>query len=210
MDEQYYRNAINAVTSNDKAMWGEYDSDSNEGFEDFARLWEIVNDEDADVSPRTYFEAIDLCLNSFFGTIQDTSPVWRNIMIHYGNAVKSSTGNEDFIEEFEKFLEQNDTAIMEMETFYGLIHLAIESGNLNMATLIFNHNQMWVECWDNLDDIYTENPELAAYYEVLTDISNDFLPKKDESFRKTIRLLYSEFGHLPEMNKLNALYQICQ
>lgn len=200
MNENYYRELINTVSRNDKGMWGKYDADSNEGFEDFAKLWNILNDEDADVSPKTYFEAIDLCMDSFFGTIQNPVPVWENVANHYESALRG--GYSSFVNEFEKYLSQIENSILDLSNFYRLIHLAIESGDLHMTRLLFNHSQTIAECWDMLREMYEKYPEMAAYYEIFGDLTYDWLPEKDPEFRRAIERLYLSFGNLPDMEKL--------
>lgn len=204
MDEKYYRDAINAVMRNEKGMWGQYDADSNEGFDDFAKLWEIVNDENAEVTPPTYFEAIDICQSSFFGTIQNPVPVWSNVLNHY----KAALGNDDneFIRELVKFLNQNYNSIQDSTNFYQFIHLAIESEDIDMVRLIFNHASIEVECWDLLREMYSQHPEMAAYYEIFGDLTYDWLPENETEFRDTIGILYTHFGSIPEMEKLREYY----
>ena len=74
MDDKYYRDLIDKVNQNEKAMWGGTDQ-PNDGYEDFNKLWGLLFDEEAILSPQTYFEAMGLCLNSFFGAIQEQSHV---------------------------------------------------------------------------------------------------------------------------------------
>lgn len=204
MDENYYRNVIDKVNLNEKAMWGGTD-ESNDGYEDFNKLWGLLFDEEATLSPQTYFEAMDLCINSFFGTIQDQSHVWRNIANHYEQALKDESLKHSFNKELELFLTDVQCSIPDMEIFYDLMHSAIEDGNIKMANLLINHSPIEIGGWDQLEDDYKNNPEWAAYIEGLTDIYYDNLPK-DPIFKETIEKLYSKFGNLPNMEKLNNLY----
>ena len=204
MDDKYYRDLIDRVNRNEKAMWGGID-EPNDGYEDFNKLWGILNDEDADVLPKTYFEAMDLCINSFFGTIQDQSHVWKNIADHYGQALKDEGQKSAFNKELETFLTDVQSSVLDMEIFYDLMHSAMEDGNLRIATLLINHSPIEIEGWDQLEDDYKNYPEWAAYIEGLTDISYDDLPK-DQIFKETIEKLYSKFGNLPNMEKLENLY----
>lgn len=205
MDENYYRGLIEKVNRNEKAMWGGTD-EPNDGYEDFNKLWGLLFDEEATLSPQTYFEAIDLCFNSFFGTIQDHSHVWRNILKRYKEALNNGDVSDAFILEFKKFLDINKTITPDLLAFYDLMHVAIESGDIDMVKLVFDHTPIWSECWDGLKDLYVNYPEMAAYYEILTDISYDYLPDSP-IFKATIEKLYSKLGNLPNMEKLNALYQ---
>ena len=204
MDEKYYRNLIDKVFLNEKAMWGGTD-EPNEGYEDFNKLWGLLFDEEANLSPKTYFEAMELFFNSFFGTIQDHTYVWRNIAKRYDETLNNGGVNNEFIEEFKKFLNLNTTIVPDLFSFYDLIHLSIESADFDMVNMIFNHTPVWSECWDGLKELYMKHPEMAAYYETLTDISYDYLPDSP-IFKETIKKLYSAFGNQPNMEKLNNLY----
>ena len=204
MDEKYYRNLIDKVLTNEKAMWGGTD-EPNEGYEDFNKLWGLLFDEEANLSPKTYFEAMELFFNSFFGTIQDHTYVWRNIAKRYDETLNNGGVNNEFIEEFKKFLNLNTTIVPDLFSFYDLIHLSIESADFDMVNMIFNHTPVWSECWDGLKELYMKHPEMAAYYETLTDISYDYLPDSP-IFKETIKKLYSAFGNQPNMEKLNNLY----
>ncbi len=204
MDEKYYRELIDRVNQSEKGMWGGAD-EPNDGYEDFNQLWGLLSDEEANLSPKTYFEAIDLCINSFFGTIQDYTPIWQNIATHYAKALNSVDAKESYTQEFGNFLSQILSPISDMEIFYNLMHLAIEDGNLKMVTLLVNHSPIEIEGYDQLKDDYKNYPEWAAYIEGLTDISYDKLPN-DPIFNETINGLYSKFGNLPNMEKLEDLY----
>ncbi len=204
MDENYYRELIDKVNRNEKGMWGGSD-EPNDGYEDFNQLWGLLSDDEANLSPKTYFEAIDLCINSFFGAIQDQAPIWRNIVTHYAKALNSVDAKETFTQEFENFLSQILSPIPDMEIFYDLVHLAIEDRNLNIVKLLVNHSPIEIEGYDQLKDDYRNYPEWAAYIEGLTDISYGKLPN-DPIFKETINRLYSKFGNLPNMDKLEDIY----
>lgn len=209
MDENYYRKAIDAVNRNEKGMWGEYDADSNEGFEDFSRLWNILNDEEATISAKTYFEAINLCIYSFFGSIQNPVPVWSDVLRHYETALKNN--DEAFVEELRKYLTDSYDSISDVSNFYRFIHLAIESDDLDMTKLIFNHTPVEAECWDLLGEMYAEHPQMAAYYEIFGDLTYDWLPEGDPEFRRAIELMYIHFGSMPDMEKLRDYhYRYCE
>lgn len=205
MDENYYRKVIDKVNLNEKAMWGGTD-EPNDGYDDFNKLWGLLFDEEATLSPQTYFEAMDLCINSFFGTIQDQSYVWRNIANHYEQALKDESQKLSFNRELESFLTDVQCSIPDMEIFYDLMHSAIKDGNLRIANILINHSPIEIGGWDQLEYDYKNYPEWAAYIEGLTDISYDNLPK-EPIFKETIEKLYSKFGNLPNMEKLNDLYQ---
>ena len=205
MDDKYYRDLIDKVNQNEKAMWGGTDQ-PNDGYEDFNKLWGLLFDDDAILSPQTYFEAMDLCLNSFFGAIQEHSHVWKNIADHYGQVLKDEGKKSAFYTELETFLTDVQSSVPDMEIFYDLMHSAIDDGNLMIANLLVNHSPIEIEGWDQLEDDYKNYPEWAAYIEGLTDISYDNLPK-DPIFKETIKKLYSKFSTLPNMEKLNNLYQ---
>lgn len=204
MDENYYKELIDSVNRNEKGMWGGSD-EPNDGYDDFNQLWGLLSDEEADLSPKTYFEAVDLCLNSFFGTIQDHDQVWRNILLHYGRALKNDNEKDAFNAEFENFLSQILSYIPDMTVFYDLMHLAIEDGNYPMVDQLLRHNPIEIGGYDQLEEDYSNYPEWAAYIEGLTDIAYDKLPD-DPIFKETIKRLHSKFGDLPNMEKLNNLY----
>ena len=204
MDDKYYRDLIDKVLLNEKAMWGGTD-EPNDGYEDFNKLWGLLFDEEATLSPQTYFEAMELFFNSFFGTIQDHSYVWRDISKRYIESLNNNDTCDTFIVEFKKFLDQNKTIAPDLPASYDLIHVAIDSRDLDMVKMIFDHAPVWSESWDGLKDLYVNHPEMAAYYETLTDISYDYLPDSP-IFKETIKKLYSAFGNLPNMEKLDNLY----
>lgn len=204
MDESYYRNLIDKVDYNHKRMWGRNEM-QNAGYDDFSMLWGLLWDEDANISPKTYFEAIDIFLYSFFGTIQDPNIVWRNVLKHYEQACKSDTEKEAFDSEFEKYLSQSLATIPDMSIVYDMMHLAIDNENLNLCQHITQHGPM-AECWDAIEEDYENYPEWAAYCECFTDISYDKLPD-NPIFKETIKTLYSKFGNSPNMEKLSTLYR---
>ena len=204
MDEKYYRDLIDKVLMNEKAMWGGTD-EPNDGYEDFNKLWGLLFDEEATLSPQTYFEAMELFFNSFFGTIQDHAYVWRSVAHHYEEALKDENERSAFNKEFETFLTDVQSSVSDMAIYYDLMHSAIEDENYNIANRLINHSPIEIEDWDHLEDDYKNYPEWAAYIEGLTDISYDNLPK-EPIFKETIKKLYSVFGNLPNMEKLNSLY----
>ena len=205
MNENYYRELIDKINLNEKRMWGASE-DSDDGFDDFAKLWDIINDNEATVSPQTYFEAIDLCLTSFFGTIQDPAPIWRHVLKRYKHAIENNEDKENFKEALDIFLEQNRTPIPEMTIFYDVIHIAIEDKDLTTISLLMGHEPICPECWDQLEDDYKQNPEWAAYMECFTDVSYEILPDSP-IFKNTIDIIYSKFGNNPECEKLRNLHK---
>ena len=204
MDDKYYRDLIDKVNLNEKAMWGGTD-EPNDGYEDFNKLWGLLFDDEATISPQTYFEAMELFFNSFFGTIQDHSHVWRSIVHHYEEALKVENEKSAFNKELETFLSDTQDSIPDMVTYYDLMHLANEDGNFKVVQLLLNHSPIEIEDCDQLENDYSNNPEWAAYIEGLTDIAYDNLPK-DQIFKETIKKLYSAFGNLPNMEKVENLY----
>lgn len=205
MDENYYRELIDRVELNDKRMWSRLE-DSDEGFDDFQMLWGILGDEDADVSAKTYFKAMDLCVTSFFGTIQDPAPIWRYVLKRYKHAIENNEDKENFKEALDLFLEQNRTQIPEMTIFYDLIHIAIEDEDLTTTSLLMGHEPIGTECWDQLADDYEKNPEWAAYMECFTDVNYDLLPDSP-IFKNTIDTIYSKFRDNPECEQLRNLHK---
>lgn len=205
MDENYYRELIDKVNLNEKRMWRRNEA-PNVGFDDFAKLWDIINDNEATVSPQTYFEAIDLCLTSFFGTIQDPAPIWRHVLKRYKHAIENNEDKENFKEALDLFLEQNRTQIPEMTIFYNMIHIAIEDEDLTTVLWLMGHDPICPECWDQIRNDYNNYPEWAAYFECFTDFNYDYLPDSP-IFRNTIDTIYSKFGDIPEYEKLRRLHK---
>ncbi len=191
MKEEYYRECIAKVRYNEEGLR----ETGEKGFEDFSCLWNIINDDDLSVSDNTYFEALDLCTESFFGSIQDPLPVWKHITHRYKRMVENGTDVEAFEEAFIHFLTSNHVVIPDMELFYALMHVAIERGNIDVARGILDHSPIEIESMDELKVLYRENPEWAAYIECLTDISSEELPD-DPTFRNTVHTLNSKFGKL--------------
>lgn len=200
MDDIYYRELIDKVLFNEDGLrvTGE------KGYEDFSRLWDIVNDEDLKVTDKTYFDALDLCIESFWGSIQNPYIVWKHISDRYMYVSHHSEQIDEFVCAFIEFLANNHVAIP-LDIFYELMHNAIEVGNLDVACGIISHSPIEIESWDQLENDYPSNPEWAAYIECLTDISFDHLPD-DPIFGETVKRLYSRFGHLENMGKLRGLY----
>ena len=85
MEEQYYRDIIEKVQSAQaqyqEILYNEYDMRDpiGDGLDYFSKLWNIINDEELNFSPKTYFEALSICLGAFYGERQDPLPVWENI-----------------------------------------------------------------------------------------------------------------------------------
>lgn len=205
MDENYYRSLIDKVRKNEEKMWRRREA-PNDGFEDFAKLWEIMNDDEVTVSPQTYFEAMDLCINSFFGTIQDTTPVWQNILWEYKSAIENDNNIENFLKVFTLFLDEQMNKIPEMTVFYDLMRLAIENKDLSIIKGLINHEPINPEAWDLLKEYYEKYPEWAAYYECFTDVSYEHLPNSP-IFRDTIHTIYYKLGDIPEFEKVRNLHE---
>lgn len=205
MDEHYYRDLIKRVYRNEKAMWSGCD-EPNDGYDDFNMLWGLLFDEDARLSPATYFEAIEICLDSFFGSIQDRVPVWRNIASHYSRAMNSIDKKAAFQEEFTNFLRQTSSAVPDMEIFYDIMRVAVEEKDITNARLLTDvHSPILIEDFEQFEEASSNYPEWAAYTEGLTEFTADKLPD-DPAFDATIKRLHSSFGDLPGMQKLNNLY----
>lgn len=207
MDENYYRSLIEKVKYNHAKMWRRYET-PNYGFDDFTKLWEIMNDDEIAVSPQTYFEAMGLCINSFYGTIQDTTPVWQNILWEYRCAIEKNDDNkENFLNTFSGFLEEQMSKIPEMSVFYGLMRLAIENEDIAIINGIINHEPIQPEAWDLLKEYYENYPEWAAYFECFTDVCYEYLPDSP-IFKNTIHTIYSKLGDRPEFEKVRSLHDL--
>lgn len=212
MDDKYYRDLIDKVISANQQyceiLYNENDMRDpiGDGFEDFFKLWNIINDQDLNVSDETYFNAVSICLATFYGERKDTLPVWKNIVKRYKEAQQDSELTESFNKAFLEFLNNGlDRLIPTMELFYELIHLAIETKNIDMASKLLWLTPTEIESCGQIEEVYKNDPEWAAYIEGLTDISYDNLPN-DPIFKETIKKLYVAFGNLPNMEKLDNLY----
>ena len=211
MEEQYYRDIIEKVQSAQaqyqEILYNEYDMRDpiGDGLDYFSKLWNIINDEELNFSPKTYFEALSICLGAFYGERQDPLPVWENICKRYKKLLLSPEKTDSFTTAFLEFLNDNDGLIPTMELFYELIHLAIETQNLEIAKVLLWKTPTEIECLAQIEDIYENNPEWAAYIECLSDIHYEKLPDSP-IFEATVKRLHSSFGDLPGMEKLNNLY----
>lgn len=215
MDDKFYRDLIDRVSTANhlyfKMLYNEYNKEDiqeppADGFEDFSKLWNIINDQDLNVSDETYFNAVSKCLATFYGERQDPIPVWNNIVKRYKEAIQNPERIESFNKTFKDFLEKGDGGLIPtLDLFYELMHIAIGTKNLDMSSTILWLTPTEIQCWGQLEEVYENDPEWAAYLECLSDITYDRLPN-DPEFKETIKELYSAFGNLPNMEKLNNLY----
>ena len=212
MDDKYYRDLIDKVISANQQyceiLYNENDMRDpiGDGLEDFSKLWNIINDQDLNVSDETYFNAVSICLTTFYGEHQDPLPVWNNTVKRYKEVLQDSELIESFNKAFLEFLNNGlDGLIPTMELFYELIHLAIETQNIVIVSKLLWLTPTEIESWGQIQEVYENDPEWAAYIEGLTDISYDNLPY-DPIFKETIKKLYVAFGNLPNMEKLDNLY----
>lgn len=178
MDENYYRQAIDKVLLNDKRMWVSSSDDPNEGFEDFVKVWDILVDAESTVSDSTYFEAIDLCLNSFFGTLQKREPVWESIVHRYTKALRDPESEKAFREAFYGFSEsvQNGEDAECVSQFTEMMHLAIKAGDSEMAQTITScafSTELWMQ-----DEKY---PEWSVWFAVFLDKDFSEVPRSKKA-----------------------------
>lgn len=212
MDDKYYCDLIDKVISANQQyceiLYNENDMRDpiGDGFEDYFKLRNIINDQDLNVSHETYFNAVSICLVTFYGERHDTLPVWKNIVKRYKEAQQNSELTESFNKAFLEFLNNGlDELIPTMELFKELIHLAIETPNIDIASKLLWLTPTEIESYGQIEEVYKNDPEWAAYLECLSDISFGCHPK-DPLFKETIKKLYSAFGNLPNMEKLDNLY----
>lgn len=213
MDDKYYRDLIDKVISANQQyyeiLYNENDMRDpiGDGFEDFTKLWNIINDQELNVSDETYFTALSICLSTFYGERQDPLPIWNNIVKRYKEVLQNTELTESFNKAFLEFLNNGVGGLIPtMELFYELMHLAMETKNLDIACKLLWLTPVEIESLGQIKDIYENDPEWAAYLECLSDITYDKLPK-DLEFKDTIKKLYVAFGNLPNMEKLNDLHQ---
>ncbi|MDE6522657.1 MAG: hypothetical protein K2L17_07560 [Muribaculaceae bacterium] len=212
MDDKYYRDLIDKVISANRLyyeiLYNENDMRNpiGDGFEDFVKLWNIITDQDLNVSDETYFSAVYICLATFYGQRQDPLPIWNNIVERYQMVKQDPELTESFNKAFLKFLNNgSDRLIPTMDLVYELMHLAIETKSLDIACELLWLAPTEIESWEQIEEIYENAPEWAAYLECLSDITFERLPK-DTVFKETVKNLYLAFGNMPNMDKLNNLY----
>ncbi len=211
MNDIYYKDLIEKVqdaeTQYQEILYNESGMRDpiGDGFDYFTKLWNIMNDEELNVSDETYFEALSICLGSFYGERQDPLTVWENIVKKNKEVLPSPQKKDSFNKAFIEFINGNDGLIPTMDLFYELMHLAIETKNLEIAQELLWMTPTELESWGQIEDIYENDPGFAAYIECLSDIHYDTLPK-DAEFKETVRNLYLAFGDNPEMEKLRKLY----
>lgn len=209
MDDKYYKDLIEKVQSAQaqyqEILYNEYDMRDpiGNGLEYFTKLWNILNDQELNVTDVTYFEAISICAASFYGERQDSLPIWNNIIKRYKEILPMQEKIDSFNKAFLEFLNGIDGIIPTMDLFYDLMHLAIESKNLEVASKLLWMTPTEIEGCGQLEDVYENDPEWAAYIECLSDINYDKLPD-DSEFKETVRNLYLAFGDNPEMEKNNS------
>lgn len=213
MDDRYYKDLIDKVqdaeTKYREILYNESDMRDpiGDGFDYFTKLWNIMNDQDLNVSYETYFSSLSVCLAAFYGERQDPLPVWEHIVKRYKQILQTPEEIEPFNAVFIKFLKCVDGLIPTMDLFFELMHLAIETKNLEIAQELLWMTPTELESWGQIEDIYENDPGFAAYIECLSDIHYDTLPK-DAEFKETVRNLYLAFGDNPEMEKLRNLYNL--
>ncbi len=213
MDDKYYRDLIEQIkiaeTKYQEILYNENDMRDpiGDGFDYFTKLWDIMNDEELNVSYETYFSSLSVCLATFYGVRQDSLPVWEHITNRYKEILQMPKEIEPFNTVFVKFLKCVDRLIPTMELFYELMHLAIESKNLEAACTLLWMTPTEVESWGQIEEIYENDPEWAAYIECLSDVHYDKL-SDDQIFKETVRNLYLAFGDNSELEKLRALYDL--
>lgn len=202
MDENYYRELIDKVTRNEEEMWGRSE-DSDEGFDDFEKLWDIMGDEEADISAETYFDAMDICLTSFFGSSKDHKVVWENIANHYKQALDDPDDEEEFRDAFisfaETYIENEDPDCVAQ--FSKIMHLAINAEDSEMANAVMNC-AFCPELWNSEE----EYPEWSVWFAVFSDKYFSEIPHT-QKVTVAINELYSKLGNAPEMDRLRDLYE---
>lgn len=201
MDENYYRELIDKVNQNEEEMW-DRSEDSNEGFDDFAKLWGILGDEDADVSYYTFMDAAELCLVSFFGSTQDHKYVWDSIANHYQEALRDQNSEEEFRDAFinfaETYTENEDPDCVDQ--FTKMMHMAIDAEDAEMAAAITNC-AFCLQIWINV----SEHPEWSVWFAVFSDMDFSEIPHSPK-VTETLNELYSKLGDHPDMDRLRELH----
>lgn len=203
MDENYYRELIDKVNQNEEEMW-DRSEDSDEGFDDFKKLWGILSDEDADVSYYTFMDAGELCLTSFFGTTQDHKYVWDSIANHYQEALRDPDDEEEFRDAFINFAEtytDNEDPDC-VAQFSKMMHLAINAEDPEMASAVMNC-AFCPNIWTN--DM--EYPEWSVWFAVFSDKDFSEIPHTQKA-TDAINELYSKLGDHPDMDRLRELHAL--
>lgn len=164
MDDSYYRRLIKTVQNNDRNLFNEVDSD--EYFDDFSKLWEILFEENPEISPDTFFEAADLCLNSFYGVSQDHAVVWNSVTKKVIDAIGRPDNYDEFREAFIGFsniLSEYDDP-QYADKFSEMMHSAISKGDADLIHAIIDL-AFCEELWVN-DEEY---PEWSVWFAIFLD-----------------------------------------
>ncbi|MDE6008346.1 MAG: hypothetical protein K2G90_03975 [Muribaculaceae bacterium] len=168
MDDAYYRDLVDKVELNQRRMFSGGD-DSEKDFEDFSKLWEILFDEDPAISGKTFFDAVDLCLNSYYGASQNHTIVWESILNRYKSSLNNSVLYDDFKNAFIEFSNMNSGNAPVSPDAFGIfsemINMAIDKSDKEMVSAIIDL-VCCEELWYDEDDI---SPEWGVWFAIFLD-----------------------------------------
>lgn len=200
MDDNYYRMLIDKARQSEQDMW-EGSDDSDEGYDAFEKLWEILSEDDG-VSAETFMKAAELCLTSFFGSERDHRAVWQSVADRYSRTLDDHDDNGEFKESFiafaDTYSECEDPDCVSQ--FTEMMHAAIKAGDAEMAAAVTTCAfcpQIWTE-----DDAY---PEWSVWFAVFSDKDFSDIPKSPQA-ASAIKELYSCLGKELGMERLGSLY----
>ena len=202
MNDSYYRDLIRKVDYNQNRMFNGEDESEND-FEDFSHLWEILFDEDPDITPETFFNAAGLCLYSYYGTAQDPVVVFRSILNRLNASLTDQTRYDEFKRAFIDFAETDDGNSVYgpvTEIFSEMVRIAIEKSDLRLinALLDMATNE---DLWNNDDEKYAD---WAVWFSVFLDKDFSEVPVCHES----IEALNSLKGKFNDERTLERIAQL--
>ncbi len=201
MDENYYRELIDKVNLNQEAMFRREES-QDEGFDDFKELWGIFSDEELDVSAEIFLEAVDLCMTSFFGCMQDETYIWDHIVSYYQQALADPDKEREFRDAFTVFAKAHAGSgyAVCIAQLTNMMHLAINAGDYEIADALIDYATC-PELWNSEE----EYPEWSVWFAVFTDKDFSEVPHSPKVI-DTLNELYSKLGDHPDMDRLRELH----
>ncbi len=202
MNDSYYRDLIRKVADNQRRMFNGEDESEND-FEDFSHLWEILFDEDPDVTPETFFDAAGLCLYSYFGASQNPAIVFKSMLNRLKTSLTDQTRYDGFKNAFIDFSETDDGSSVYgpvTEIFSEMVRIAIEKSDLRLiiALLDMATNE---DLWNNDDEKYAD---WAVWFSVFLDKDFSEVPVCRESI-EALNCLKGKFNDESTIERIAQL-----